>query len=243
VEAYLVAGAMYLVSLSPAIATLALIVTPIQAANRTSAPPGCLVVSSTASRGSSGSEFTSLQAAVNSLASGASASSTTQQCIFIQPGRYSGQVHVQSNLRAPLTIYGSTPDSTSWRANTVTLVNSLSQASPGGLSNDETGTLRARSGGGIKVYNVDIVNGYGKGSQAIALSAQTDGGFYGCSFIGFQDTLLANKGNQVYAGCRIRGATDFVFGTDAGAWFEKCDVEVVAANTGYITGKKPRTSR
>lgn len=212
---------------------------PAHGANRTSPPPGCLVVSPPANRSPSTSGnagvFSSLHAAVNSLASGSSASSTAPQCIFLYPGRYEGQTHIPPALRAPLTIYGSTPDTRTWSANTVTLVSSLSQASPGGLSNDETGTLRARSAGGIKVYNVDLVNGYGKGSQAIALSAQSDGGYYGCSFLGFQDTLLANRGTQVYAGCRIRGATDFIFGQEARAWFQNCDIEVVAAKTGYVT--------
>lgn len=75
----------------------------------------------------------------------------------------------------------------------------------------------------------------GKGSQAIALSAQASSGYYGCSFYGFQDTLLANKGTQYYRNCQITGATDFIFGQNAAAWFERCDIRV--RNGGYyITG-------
>jgi pectinesterase len=75
----------------------------------------------------------------------------------------------------------------------------------------------------------------GKGSQAIALSAQADSGYYGCQLYGFQDTLLANQGKQYYHRCLITGATDFIFGQRAQAWFENCDIRV--RNGGYyITG-------
>lgn len=67
------------------------------------------------------------------------------------------------------------------------------------------------------------------------MSAQADSGYYGCSFYGFQDTLLANEGLQYYRNCLITGATDFIFGQRAAAWFEKCDIRV--RNGGYyITG-------
>ncbi|KAF2971143.1 hypothetical protein GQX73_g2417 [Xylaria multiplex] len=83
---------------------------------------------------------------------------------------------------------------------------------------------------------VDFPNALdGKGSQAIALSAQADSGYYGCQFYGFQDTLLANSGKQYYSACLITGATDFIFGQRAQAWFEGCDIRV--RNGGYyITG-------
>lgn len=48
----------------------------------------------------------------------------------------------------------------------------------------------------------------GEGSQAIALSAQADKqGYYGVKLQGYQDTLLANTGNQAYARSYIDGAT------------------------------------
>lgn len=77
----------------------------------------------------------------------------------------------------------------------------------------------------------------GKGSQAIALSAQASSAYYGCQLYGFQDTLLANEGQEYYNRCLITGATDFIFGQRAQAWFENCDIRV--RNGGYyITGKK-----
>ena len=105
-----------------------------------------------------------------------------------------------------------------------------------GLSNDETATLRVKAAN-FKLYNVNVANTYGKGSQAVALSAYVDSGYYGNAFTGYQDTLLANTGKQLYAGNLIQGATDFIFGQNAPAWFENNDIRVVSASLGYITGK------
>jgi pectin methylesterase-like acyl-CoA thioesterase len=58
----------------------------------------------------------------------------------------------------------------------------------------------------------------------------------GVALTGFQDTLLAQQGYQLYSKCLIQGATDFIFGQTASAWFEKIDLRVVAASVGYITG-------
>lgn len=56
------------------------------------------------------------------------------------------------------------------------------------------------------------------------------------SLYGFQDTLLANEDQQYYKKCQITGATDFIFGQRAQAWFEACDIRV--RNGGYyITGQ------
>ncbi len=49
------------------------------------------------------------------------------------------------------------------------------------------------------MYNVNVANTYGKGTQAIAISQYGSRvGFYACSFTGYQDTLYANAGTQVY---------------------------------------------
>ncbi|KAK4187211.1 pectin lyase fold/virulence factor [Podospora australis] len=194
------------------------------AAQRTSPPSGCIVVA----KSSSQAPYTSIQAAVNSL----STTSTTRQCIFIYPGTYNEQVLVPAR-KAQLTIYGSTTDDTSYKSNTVLITQKKSQAS-GTPNNDETGTLRVKSDG-FKLYNVDVENSYGKGSQAVALSAYADSGYYGCRLRGYQDTVLANKGKQFYGKSEIVGVTDFIFGQDAPAWFEKVDVRVLAASLGYIT--------
>lgn len=192
------------------------------ATSRTSPPQGCLSVGPL-------SPYLTIQSAVSSL----SLTSTTAQCIFITPGVYTEQVLIPSRA-AQLSLYGYTPDTTSYTSNTVTITGSKSQKL--NISNDETATLRVKSPN-FRLYNVDVENTYGKGSQAVALSAYADSGYYGCAFRGYQDTLLAQTGKQVYARCLVQGATDFVFGQHAPAWFEACDVRVVASSLGYVTGE------
>lgn len=83
----------------------------------------------------------------------------------------------------------------SYSRNTVTITQNRSQDNQ--QSNDLTATLRAAAVG-LKVYNINLVNTRGKGSQALAVSAQADKqGYYACKFVGYQDTILANEGNQV----------------------------------------------
>ncbi|KAH7379591.1 pectinesterase-like protein [Pyrenochaeta sp. MPI-SDFR-AT-0127] len=188
---------------------------------RTTAPAGCLSVGSSAT-------YKTVQAAVNAL----SASSTSAQCIFIAKGTYKEQVYVKA-LKSALTIYGETTDTTGFSANTVTITQGKSQDDSS--NNDLTATLRAWTPN-LKVYNINLVNTRGKGSQALAVSAQADKqGYYGCQFKGYQDTILANEGAQVYAKSYIEGATDFIFGQKAKAWFDGVDIRVLAASSGYIT--------
>ncbi|KAK7413842.1 hypothetical protein QQX98_007259 [Neonectria punicea] len=198
-------------------------VTAALAASRTTAPSGCLTVKKSASSG----QYSTIQAAVNSL----STSSTSAQCIFIDQGTYTEQVLVPTR-KAQLTIYGYTADTTGYAGNKVTITGKKSQAD--GLNNDETAPLRIKAPN-FKLYNVNVANTYGKGSQAVALSAYADSGYYGCAFTGYQDTVLSNVGYQLYSRCLIQGATDFIFGQQASSWFEKCDIRVVSASIGYIT--------
>ena len=60
-------------------------------------------------------------------------------------------------------------------------------------------------------------------------------GYYACQFIGYQDTILAETGAQLYAKSLIVGATDFIFGQRASAWFSDCDIRVLSAKLGYVT--------
>ncbi|KAM0425894.1 hypothetical protein ACHAPT_008832 [Fusarium lateritium] len=220
--ALLALGAVALFSNMKFLATLSF-VTAAFAASRTSAPSGCLTVRKSPSSG----QYGTIQAAVNAL----STSSGGTQCIFIDQGTYNEQVLVPKR-QAQLSIYGYTTDTSSYSGNKVTITAKKSQAD--GLNNDESATLRVKSPN-FKLYNVNVANTYGKGSQAVALSAYADSGYYGCALTGYQDTLLSNEGYQLYSHTLIQGATDFIFGQRASSWFEKCDIRVVSASTGYIT--------
>jgi pectinesterase len=167
-----------------------------------------------------------IQAAVNSL----STTSSTKQCIFIYSGTYSEQVYIPART-AQLTLYGYTTDTSSYSSNTVTITQGKSADQ--GYTDDLTATLRAWNDG-LKVYNINLKNTRGSGSPALAVSASANKqGFYGVQFIGYQDTILAETGYQVYAKCYIEGATDFIFGQTARAWFY--DVDIRIKGKGYIT--------
>ena len=147
-----------------------------------------------------------------------------------EKGTYKEQVYIPAR-KAQLTVYGYTTDTSSYGANTVTITQALSQDEV--AKNDLTATLRAHAAG-LKVYNINLENTRGVGRQALAVSAQGDQqGYYGVKFIGYQDTILANDGNQVYARCYIDGAIDFIFGQRARAYFYKADIRI--KGSGYIT--------
>jgi pectin methylesterase-like acyl-CoA thioesterase len=81
-------------------------------------------------------------------------------------------------------------------ANQVTIQAGYSLARTG--SDDASGTLQIHKND-FSMYNVNVKNTYGKGSQAIVLSQYGSRvGLYACRFHGYQDTILAEQGTQVY---------------------------------------------
>ncbi|KAF3083336.1 hypothetical protein TWF569_005800 [Orbilia oligospora] len=192
------------------------------AASRTSPPSGSLVVSKNPSSG----QYGTIQAAVNAL----STTSTSAQSIFIYQGTYNEQVKIPAR-KAVLSIYGYTTDTSSYSGNTVTITYSMGADIAG--NNELSATVQSRSVG-LKMYNIIVKNTRGKGVQALALSAYADKqGFYGCTFVGYQDTILANVGYQVYGKCYIEGATDFIFGQTARALFSQCVIRI--SGDGWVT--------
>lgn len=90
----------------------------------------------------------------------------------------------------------------------------------------------------------DYKNAVGGNLQACALVSSADkSSFYSCKFVGFQDTLYANAGNQYYESCSISGMTDYIFGEANNAIFNKCSILSMdrgdAKNGGYICAAKP----
>lgn len=58
---------------------------------------------------------------------------------------------------------------------------------------------------------------------------------------GYQDTLLAQTGNQVYAKCYIEGAVDFIFGQHARAWIDGSDIRSSAPGAITANGRASST--
>ncbi|KAL9712368.1 hypothetical protein Ac2012v2_003605 [Leucoagaricus gongylophorus] len=193
----------------------------VHATSRTSPPTGAKIVrAGTANSG----EFSTLSAAVNSLPNDSSS-----QSIFIYPGTYTEQVSI--TRVGPLTIYGYTTDTSTYKNNQATIQFGLDAGQAG--SDDASGTLRIHKDN-FKMYNVNVKNTFGVGSQAIALSQYGDRvGIYACGLYGYQDTLLAEQGAQVYLRGYIEGATDFIFGQRGQAYFGGNTIGVKGA--GWVT--------
>ncbi|ROV95268.1 hypothetical protein VPNG_08975 [Cytospora leucostoma] len=204
----------------------ALIIIPALAAtafatSRTSPPSGSITVCS------DDCDYTTIQDAVSSI----STSSTSTHSIFIYSGTYSEQVTIPK-LSGKLNVYGYTEDTSDYSGNVVNLTHDSSLAS--GAADDEHTAALINLSENVAVYNINIKNTYGKGSQAIALSAyNTKQGYYGVGLYGYQDTLLAQTGNQIYAASYIEGAVDFIFGQHARAWIT--DSVLASIGAGAIT--------
>jgi pectinesterase len=81
--------------------------------------------------------------------------------------------------------------------------------------------------------NLTIANTAGPKGQAVALRLDGDRiAVRHCRLIGWQDTLLVNRGRHYFQDCTIAGAVDFIFG-GATDWFEACHID--AAGSGYLT--------
>ncbi|KAI9049074.1 hypothetical protein LZ554_006922 [Drepanopeziza brunnea f. sp. 'monogermtubi'] len=193
-----------------------------------SPPQGAIIVDQ---NGSVSGSFKTVQEGVDAL----SMTSTEQQIIYIMAGKYPEQVYIQP-LAGPLIVQGETDDTSSYKGNKVTISQDKSRNTV--TKNDETATVRNWSPN-TKFYNINLENTFGHtptNGQALAISAQaTNQGYYGVGFFGFQDTILANEGKQLYAKCYIEGVVDFIFGQRALAWFESVDIRtfekaVIVAN-------------
>ncbi|CAI5517025.1 unnamed protein product [Closterium sp. Naga37s-1] len=98
----------------------------------------------------------------------------------------------------------------------------------------------------VVVSNIIFENAHGPGKQggdedqAVAVKVNgTRVAFYGCSFLGYQDTLYALSGLQYYKNCVIQGRVDFVFG-NAKALFHDCKFHLVYWGGGYFAQSRQK---
>ncbi|KAL9687454.1 hypothetical protein QQ045_031857 [Rhodiola kirilowii] len=75
------------------------------------------------------------------------------------------------------------------------------------------------------------------GAQAVAMRISGDkAAFYGCKFIGFQDTLCDDHGRHFFHKCHIQGTIDFIFG-DGRSIYQETTIESVAKKRGVMTAQ------
>jgi pectinesterase len=81
--------------------------------------------------------------------------------------------------------------------------------------------------------NITFENSAGPVGQALAVRVDGDRvRFLNCRFLGWQDTILLNRGRHYFENCYIEGHVDFIFG-GATAFFERCHIHCL--KDGYIT--------
>lgn len=148
--------------------------------------------------------------------------------ILVKPGTYRERIHVQRE-RGNVLVTGEDAAAT-------TIVFGLHANLPG-EDGKPIGTFRTPTlwidGDGMEWRNVTVANDAGPVGQALALRVDGDRvTFRGCRFLGWQDTILLNRGRQYFADCHIEGHVDFIFG-GATAWFDRCSIRCL--KDGYIT--------
>jgi pectinesterase len=88
-------------------------------------------------------------------------------------------------------------------------------------------------GDGFRAENLTFQNTSGDRGQGVAVRVDADRVvFQKCRFLGWQDTLMLNRGRQYFRECYIEGRVDFIFG-DGTAVLDHCQVH--SKNGGFIT--------
>jgi pectinesterase len=169
--------------------------------------------------------FKTVQEAIMAVPAGSAANPVL---IHIQPGTYRELIYVQREKRF-FRLCGADPQKT-------VLTCDLHANLPG-PDGKPIGTFRTAStvidADDFTAENITFANSAGPVGQALAIRVEGDRVvFRNCRFLGWQDTLLANRGRHFYQGCYIAGHVDFIFG-GATAFFQHCHIHCL--RDGYIT--------
>ena len=170
-------------------------------------------------------QFTNVQAAIMFVPS---SSRTHPAVIHIKPGIYKELIYVQREKRF-FRLVGDDPEKT--------ILTYHLQANLPGPDGQPIGTFHTPSttidADDFTAENLTFENSAGAVGQALAIRVDGDRAtFRNCRFLGWQDTMLLNRGRQYFENCTIAGHVDFIFGA-ATAWFEKCHIH--CQGDGYIT--------
>ncbi|KAF9691180.1 hypothetical protein EKO04_010841 [Ascochyta lentis] len=150
--------------------------------------------------------------------------------IQIGAGVYNEQISI--TRKGKVTLIGATNSTRDYTQNQVTIQTSNGVLTSAG-QDEITPVINAKKtndNSGLALYNINFANVYPQTKNTAALAADFYGAniaAYGCSFTGFQDTLLANKGTQVFSNCYVEGSVDFIWGYST-AFFHQC---MIVTNT------------
>ncbi len=178
-------------------------------------------------------KFKTVQEAIMSVPSG---SASGPVVIRIRPGTYKELIYLQHEKRF-FHLVGEDPEKTILTYNL--------HANMQGLDGKPIGTFRTPStiidADDFTAENITFENSAGPVGQALAIRVDGDRVvFRNCRFLGWQDTILLNRGRQYFEHCYIAGHVDFIFG-GATAFFEACEIHCL--RSGYITAASTPNDR
>ncbi|WVZ54659.1 LOW QUALITY PROTEIN: hypothetical protein U9M48_005424 [Paspalum notatum var. saurae] len=132
--------------------------------------------------------------------------------ILIKAGRYEETFNITGNN---IILVGEGIDHITGNKSNMTSTDTVASATVGAV------------GDGFVAYNLTIQNTAGPANrQAVALRSKSNKSIvYKCRIEGYEDTLYAENGQQLYVETEIAGTVDFVFG-NARAVFHKCSLLV-----------------
>lgn len=169
--------------------------------------------------------FKSLQQAIMSVPSGSAANPVI---IHIKPGIYRELIYVQRE-KSFFHLIGQDAKNTVITFNLYAGMTNL-DGKPLGTFKTPTATIDADH---FTADGLTFENSAGPVGQAVAIRVDGDQAiFRHCRFLGWQDTILLNRGRQYFSDCYVAGHVDFIFGA-ATAWFENCQIHCL--RSGYIT--------
>jgi pectinesterase len=153
---------------------------------------------------------------------------TNPTIIRIKPGTYKELIYIQREKRF-LHLIGENP--------TNTVLTYDLNAKMSGPDGKPIGTFRTPTAyvdaDDFTAENLTFENSAGPNGQALALRVDGDRVvFRNCRFLGWQDTILLNRGRQYFEDSLITGHVDFIFG-GATALFERCRIH--GWRSGYLT--------
>lgn len=169
--------------------------------------------------------FKSVQNAIMAVPSGTAANPVV---IHIKPGVYHELIYVQRE-KSFFHLVGDNAENTVITFDLYAGMTNL-DGKPLGTFKTPTATIDADH---FTADNLTFENSAGPVGQALAIRVDGDhAAFHHCRFLGWQDTMLLNRGRQYFSDCYIEGHVDFIFGA-ATAWFQDCHIHCL--RSGYIT--------
>jgi pectinesterase len=139
--------------------------------------------------------------------------------IHIAPGTYKELIYIQREKRF-FKLFGDNATNTILSFNLYAGITNA-EGRPIGTFKTPSTTIDADD---FDAENLTFENSAGPVGQALAIRVDGDrASFHHCRFLGWQDTILLNRGRQYFEDCYICGHVDYIFGA-ATAWFEHCDI-------------------